>query len=289
MLSPIRVSDPQQAHNVHHLVHLPATTTGRGKLLRLVCRSAHRCSAPDRSARTWSSRNWNQAEEEDHSPGSSPRISRRAPTRSSTSPTPRPSTPCATRSGPSGSWSTAPGSSGRPGRWSTSASTSGARRSGSTWTAPSCCAARSPRAWSRAGWGRIVNLASIAAKDGNPTQSAYSASKAAVVALTKSLGKELATTGVLVNAVAPAAVETPDERPHRPGDPRPLAGADARWAGSGGRRRSRSWWRGCARRPSASRPERCTTSAGAGRRTEPRRSPGAPAGWCAIGTTARAR
>jgi len=59
------------------------------------------------------------------------------------------------------------------------------------------------------GWGRIVNLASIAAKDGNPTQSAYSASKAAVIAMTKSLGKELATTGVLVNAVAPAAVSSP--------------------------------------------------------------------------------
>jgi 3-oxoacyl-[acyl-carrier protein] reductase len=59
------------------------------------------------------------------------------------------------------------------------------------------------------GWGRVVNLASIAAKDGNPNQSAYSASKAAVIALTKSLGKEIATTGVLVNAVAPAAVESP--------------------------------------------------------------------------------
>ena len=59
------------------------------------------------------------------------------------------------------------------------------------------------------GWGRIVNLASIAAKDGNPNQSAYSASKAAVIALTKSLAKVLATTGVLVYVVAPAAVESP--------------------------------------------------------------------------------
>jgi len=59
------------------------------------------------------------------------------------------------------------------------------------------------------GWGRIVNLASISGKDGNPNMSAYSASKAAVIALTKSLGKELATTGVLVNAIAPAVIETP--------------------------------------------------------------------------------
>lgn len=60
-----------------------------------------------------------------------------------------------------------------------------------------------------AGWGRVVNIASIAAKDGNPGISPYAASKAAVVALTKSLGKETATTGVLVNAIAPAVVETP--------------------------------------------------------------------------------
>jgi 2-dehydro-3-deoxy-L-rhamnonate dehydrogenase (NAD+) len=59
------------------------------------------------------------------------------------------------------------------------------------------------------GWGRIVNFASIAGKDGNPNLAAYSASKGAVIAMTKSLGKELATTGVLVNAVAPAVIETP--------------------------------------------------------------------------------
>lgn len=59
------------------------------------------------------------------------------------------------------------------------------------------------------GWGRIVNLASMAGKDGNPNLAAYSATKAAVIALTKSAGKELATTGVLVNAVAPAVINTP--------------------------------------------------------------------------------
>jgi 2-dehydro-3-deoxy-L-rhamnonate dehydrogenase (NAD+) len=60
----------------------------------------------------------------------------------------------------------------------------------------------------QAGYGRIVNIASVAGKDGNPNASAYSASKAAVMALTKSLGKELADTGVRVNCVTPAAVKT---------------------------------------------------------------------------------
>ncbi|MFZ0777312.1 MAG: SDR family NAD(P)-dependent oxidoreductase [Xanthobacteraceae bacterium] len=59
-----------------------------------------------------------------------------------------------------------------------------------------------------AGYGRIVNVASIPGKDGNPNASHYSASKAGLIALTKSLGKELATAGVLVNAVAPAAAKT---------------------------------------------------------------------------------
>jgi NAD(P)-dependent dehydrogenase (short-subunit alcohol dehydrogenase family) len=59
------------------------------------------------------------------------------------------------------------------------------------------------------GWGRVVNIASMAGKDGNPNLSIYSASKAAVIGLTKSAGKELATSGVLVNAIAPAVIATP--------------------------------------------------------------------------------
>lgn len=58
------------------------------------------------------------------------------------------------------------------------------------------------------GYGKIVNIASIAGKEGNPKASHYSAAKAVVIGLTKSLGKELAQSGVLVNAVAPAVIQT---------------------------------------------------------------------------------
>jgi 2-dehydro-3-deoxy-L-rhamnonate dehydrogenase (NAD+) len=61
----------------------------------------------------------------------------------------------------------------------------------------------------RRGYGRVVNVASIAGKEGNPMAAAYSASKAAVIAMTKSIGKDVAGTGVLVNAIAPAVIETP--------------------------------------------------------------------------------
>jgi NAD(P)-dependent dehydrogenase (short-subunit alcohol dehydrogenase family) len=59
------------------------------------------------------------------------------------------------------------------------------------------------------GYGRIVNVASIAGKEGNPMAAAYSASKGAVIALTKAVGKDVAGTGVLVNCIAPAVIDTP--------------------------------------------------------------------------------
>lgn len=60
-----------------------------------------------------------------------------------------------------------------------------------------------------AGYGRIVNVASIAGKEGNPMAAAYSSSKAAVIAVTKAIGKDVAGTGILVNSIAPAVIDTP--------------------------------------------------------------------------------
>ena len=71
------------------------------------------------------------------------------------------------------------------------------------------CNRAAARGMTERGYGRIVNVASMAGKEGNPMAAAYSASKAAVIALTKAIGKDLARTGVLVNCIAPAVVETP--------------------------------------------------------------------------------
>ncbi len=70
-----------------------------------------------------------------------------------------------------------------------------------------CCRAIIPKMLA-GGFGRIVNIASIAGKEGNPNASHYSAAKAGLISLTKSLGKELATSNILVNCIAPAVIET---------------------------------------------------------------------------------
>ena len=70
-----------------------------------------------------------------------------------------------------------------------------------------CCRVVVPHMMKR-GYGRVVSIASIAGKEGNPNASHYSSAKAGVIALTKSLGKELAKTGVLVNCITPAVIQT---------------------------------------------------------------------------------
>lgn len=71
-----------------------------------------------------------------------------------------------------------------------------------------CCRAVVPAMLAQ-GYGRIVNVASVAGKEGNPNASAYSASKAGVIGFTKSLGKELATRGIIANAITPATFQSP--------------------------------------------------------------------------------
>ena len=112
------------------------------------------------------------------------------------------------------------------------------------------------------GWGRIVSMASMAGKDGNPNLSAYSASKAAVIGLTKSLGKELAKTGVLVNAIAPAVIDTPMNATNTPEVLAHLTSLIP-MGRVGSRRRSPRWSPGWPPTRSASRPAPSTTSAAA--------------------------
>ena len=90
------------------------------------------------------------------------------------------------------------------------------------------------------GCGRIVNVASIAGKEGNPMAAAYSASKAAVIGMTKSFGKDLATTGVLVNCIAPAVIATPMLEQMSARSTSTTWSRRSRWGGSGSRTRSPS-------------------------------------------------
>jgi 3-oxoacyl-[acyl-carrier protein] reductase len=106
------------------------------------------------------------------------------------------------------------------------------RQSDEDWDRAISIMLTAPFKWCRAivpimrahGWGRIVNIASVAGKEGNPNSIPYSAAKAGVICLTKALSKEVALDGILVNAVAPAVIETELLKDARPEDLAPLLG-----------------------------------------------------------------
>jgi len=108
-------------------------------------------------------------------------------------------------------------------------------------------------------FGRIVNIASVAGKEGNPNASAYSTSKAAVIGLTKSLGKELADLDIKVNCVTPAAVKTAifDQMSEQHIQ---FISARSPWGVLVPRKKSPPWWSGSAPRIVPSPPAPCLTS-----------------------------
>ena len=118
-----------------------------------------------------------------------------------------------------------------------------------------CCRAVVPFMLQRK-YGRIVNVASIAGKEGNPNASAYSAAKAGVIALTKSLGKELAGLNIAVNCITPAAAPHPNFRTDIAGAHRLHAVEDSAGDAFLMSKKSRPWWRGWYRKRTLLPPER---------------------------------
>ena len=138
-----------------------------------------------------------------------------------------------------------------------------------------CCKAIVP-SMVKQNYGRIVNIASIAGKEGNPNAAHYSASKAGLIALTKSLGKELAAHDIAVNAVTPAAASTAIFDQMTQAAHRLHAVEDSEGTLRPGGRDSRRWWPGWRRRIARSPPARCSTFPAAGRRIEGQAGGNAP-------------
>ncbi len=138
-----------------------------------------------------------------------------------------------------------------------------------------CCRAVVPLMIAQ-NYGRIVNIASIAGKEGNPNAVAYSASKAGVIALTKSLGKELAGYDIAVNCITPAAARTAIFDQMTQAAHRLHAVENSRAAVSSRSTRSRRWWRSAPRPSARSRPARCSTFPAGGRPIDRPRARAAP-------------